>query len=85
MAKTTAAASPAPTPAPRPAPAAVPARAVAPQPTPEQRVEQARREIGEVLTRLGCEIQTTIQKRAFQPAGNVMLYADEVVLTIVPR
>lgn len=62
----------------------VPARAVPPQLTPEQRVEQARREIGEILTRLGCEIRTSIQKRAFQPVGGVLIYADEVVLTIAP-
>lgn len=70
-----------------PAPDAPPiaARAVAPPMTPDQRVEQARREIGRVLDQLGCEFRTTIQKRAFQPAGDVMLYADEVVLTIVPR
>lgn len=67
------------------APAPIPARAVAPPMTPDQRVEQARREIGRVLEQLGCEFRTTIQKRAFQPAGDVMLYADEVVLTIVPR
>ena len=80
-----AARQPDPTPRPHPESQSVPARAVAPELSPEQRVEQARREIGDVLTRLGCELRTTIQKRAFQPASNVMLYADEVVLTIVPR
>lgn len=68
-----------------PAPSPVASRPVPPMLSPEQRVEQARREIGEILTRLDCEIRTSIQKRAFQPAGGVMLYADEVVLTIAPR
>lgn len=66
------------------APAPIPARAVAPPMTPDQRVETAKREIGAVLERFGCEFRTTIQKRAFQ-VGETLLYADEVSLTVVPR